>query len=496
MKAPDNYHAVRRQSLSEPVLPSVELLQAAAVGQDGSDGEDSTSNSSLSDKSEKSEKSEKPVKPVQEASAKSKEEPKPRPARRTKEVSIHEDIIEEWIQEIDDQQEIPEEIHDEEEEYGECDRPTARAQRTSRRRGGRLVTLSEFNNSKLKVDVANSGTFSVPLSVFSEEQVDCFFGDGKSGVGAPAPRRPVEARSPEMERQRLEAMRKVASISKKYAQQLEKQKEAAQARRRRRLKTAPSSVSGADLSVVRTASNDSMLCSVAAGVEPVFIFDWDDTLFPTWYTTDVVKACHGKEGPLPKDSSFYEPLRAHGQVIRATLTSAREVGRVFIVTLARRPWVNTSADWYLPDLDIEQLLTELGIEVYYAREHVGKPQVCMAQLEEGVDMFEIAKRNAMLKCLKKHYGSYSRTMHVVCVGDSPVEQEAIQEVVWCCHQEAKSFCKTVKLMSDPTVENLSEELQVLTSWFCQMAAYDNDFNVSMETAEDMDNITGIIGGDL
>merc|ERR1712070_941592 len=50
-------------------------------------------------------------------------------------------------------------------------------------------------------------------------------------------------------------------------------------------------------------------------------------------------------------------------VLRKALTLAR----VAIVTLSMAPWVPFSASRYLPGIDIEELLAELDIPVYYSR---------------------------------------------------------------------------------------------------------------------------------
>ncbi|CAE6946390.1 unnamed protein product [Symbiodinium natans] len=86
-------------------------------------------------------------------------------------------------------------------------------------------------------------------------------------------------------------------------------------------------------------------------------------------------------------------------------------------------------------------------------------------------------------------------MHVICVGDSTVEHLAIKEVLWCCPQEAGSFCKTIKLMSDPSVQNLTEELQVLTSWLQQIVVCARDFDISFESEDFMENMAATLNGD-
>ncbi|CAE7637072.1 unnamed protein product [Symbiodinium pilosum] len=352
---------------------------------------------------------------------------------------------------------------DHEEEYGDSERPTGPV----RRRSGAL-------RPTLTVAIH---TDSIAASIEADEEAQRFL---EPGFGAPAPKHPMD-RNPEMEAQRAAAIEKVAFAARKVTQKLEKQQQAMLARRRKRYQSAPAAqlLSQARVAVEEASSEPLEHNSVAGGVPAVVIFDWDDTLFPTRHVTEVVKAVHSKEGPLPPESPFYAELKAHAQVVESTLLAAREVvGRVSIVTLARRPWVETSASWYLPGVDFEKLMQDLEIEVFYAREHITRPHIYNAQLEEGVDMFVIAKRNAMLKCLRKIYGLKAKTMHVICVGDSTVEHLAIKEVLWCCPQEAGSFCKTIKLMSDPSVQNLTEELQVLSSWLQQIVTCAKDFDIS------------------
>jgi len=386
---------------------------------------------------------------------------------------------------------VPEEVlqaalaqQDHEEEYGDSERPTGPV----RRRSGSLRTA-------LKVTIHSD---SIAASIEAEEEAQRFL---EPGSGAPAPKHPMD-RNPEMEAQRAAAIKKVALAAEKVAQKLQKQQQAMLSRRRKRYQSAPAAQLGdhARVAIEKAISEPMDLGSTpAGGIPAAVIFDWDDTLFPTRHVTEVVKAVHAKEGPLPPESPFYAELKAHAQVVESILLSAREVvGRVSIVTLARRPWVETSAAWYLPGVDFEKLMQDLQIDIFYAREHITRPHIYHAQLEEGVDMFVIAKRNAMTRCLRKIYGSKARTarmMHVICVGDSTVEHLAIKEVLWCCPQEAGSFCKTIKLMSDPSVQNLSEELKVLTSWLQQIVACEKDFDISFESEDFMENMAATLNGD-
>eukprot|EP00441_Pelagodinium_beii_P027388 CAMPEP_0197670506 /NCGR_PEP_ID=MMETSP1338-20131121/74731_1 /TAXON_ID=43686 ORGANISM="Pelagodinium beii, Strain RCC1491" /NCGR_SAMPLE_ID=MMETSP1338 /ASSEMBLY_ACC=CAM_ASM_000754 /LENGTH=71 /DNA_ID=CAMNT_0043250251 /DNA_START=3 /DNA_END=215 /DNA_ORIENTATION=- len=71
-------------------------------------------------------------------------------------------------------------------------------------------------------------------------------------------------------------------------------------------------------------------------------------------------------------------------------------------------------------------------------------------------------------------------MHVISIGDSPVEQMAIQEVLWCCYKEQESYCKTLRLTSDPSVEHLSGELQVLSFCIAKLASLKGDVDLNLE----------------
>lgn len=222
----------------------------------------------------------------------------------------------------------------------------------------------------------------------------------------------------------------------------------------------------------------------------VIIFDWDDTLFPTWFVSEVVMPClppeAKAEGTLPEDSPFHEALTRHGRLVRTLLASARSIGRVGIVTLAQRPWVLTSAHRFLPGIDLKQILKENEIPVIYARECLRRPMVSQAKIEEGVNVFTVAKQAAMLKALKKLYGKRPWT-NVISIGDSIVERDAITELLWSHGQDSDgaTCCKTVKLMDEPSAEQLQAELVLLERFLPNMSAHAEDFDVIMDDPEEL-----------
>mmetsp|Transcript_79428 Transcript_79428/g.233405 ORF Transcript_79428/g.233405 Transcript_79428/m.233405 type:complete len:395 (-) Transcript_79428:100-1284(-) len=246
------------------------------------------------------------------------------------------------------------------------------------------------------------------------------------------------------------------------------------------------------------ASLDSLLSSKGSVKldNTIIIFDWDDTLLPTWFLQDTVCPSlppNAREATLPTDSPFYAKLAAHASILKAVLMLSRAVAQVAIVTLAVRPWVLNSAERFLPGLDLPDLLCRLGIPVYYAREHVKRPDACLAQVEEGVDIFTVAKRATMMKCLRKlSRKRKTARMNVISIGDSLAEKDAIKEVLWAFNEQpglegivATPLCKTVKFAFQPTAEQLGDELQLLAMWLRQMASHQEDFDINMEDPEDV-----------
>lgn len=224
--------------------------------------------------------------------------------------------------------------------------------------------------------------------------------------------------------------------------------------------------------------------------DTVIIFDWDDTLFPTWFVSEVVVPCLptdvATDSTLPEDSPFTEALLEHANTVKLLLTTARSIGRVGIVTLAQRPWVLRSAKRFWPGFEFEEILKELEIPIIYARECLRKPMISQAKEEEGVNIFILAKQAAMLKALKKLYGKRPWT-NVISIGDSIVERDAITELLWGRDQETDRTprCKTVKLMEEPSVEQLRAELMLLGMWLRSMASHAEDFDVVMDDSEQM-----------
>ncbi|CAE7257595.1 PTAC2 [Symbiodinium microadriaticum] len=210
--------------------------------------------------------------------------------------------------------------------------------------------------------------------------------------------------------------------------------------------------------------------------ETAIIFDWDDTLFPTWHALEV------KEHRLPGDKAFNDSLDQLTNTVRDLLTQARSCGRVAIVTLSRRPWVAESATEFMPRLNIEALLDELQIPLIYSRECVKKHHMRSpdGEFEEGVCPLTMAKEQAMKKVLKRLYGK-NPWKNVLSIGDSVTEKTAITELHWAIMgEDAKSCCKTLKMLHNPTLAQLQMELTVIKDALPNMAKRVEDFTWAVD----------------
>eukprot|EP00928_Gymnodinium_smaydae_P005519 TRINITY_DN11879_c0_g2_i2.p1 TRINITY_DN11879_c0_g2~~TRINITY_DN11879_c0_g2_i2.p1 ORF type:complete len:388 (+),score=74.35 TRINITY_DN11879_c0_g2_i2:71-1234(+) len=214
------------------------------------------------------------------------------------------------------------------------------------------------------------------------------------------------------------------------------------------------------------------------------IFDWDDTLFPTWFVKNVVRPTSPDNDifcELQADSPFLPQLQEHARLVREVLTSASKVARVGIVTLAADGWVADSSEWYLPGLDLPKLLKDLNIRVYYARNFSRGDLSRIADEEDGVNMMVVAKQFAMTKCLNKIRGNRDwKHANVISIGDSIYDHEACRECMFS-HGHEGNVCKTVKLLDDPTLKALDLQLKKLKLCLPSLVANGDDVDFELES---------------
>jgi len=229
--------------------------------------------------------------------------------------------------------------------------------------------------------------------------------------------------------------------------------------------------------------------------ESVIIFDWDDTLCPTFWITRVmscglnhielddrnindpklITVLKAKKDLASPDSKFRAQLQAHSRIVEAVLRTARSLGQVRIVTLGSQPWFEYSAVFFA-GLDIPALLKELDIEVYFAT----YPQ----NLPEGMNVKVAAKTNVMAECLTKHYGIASVRWNTFSIGDQPEERDALKLCCESCPHRRKKrpICKSLLLDTEPMLQDLTDSLERLAPALPRLVSHDRDADWTLDTA--------------
>lgn len=230
----------------------------------------------------------------------------------------------------------------------------------------------------------------------------------------------------------------------------------------------------------------------------VIIFDWDDTICPTWWIWNVLAFAVNHielEEPIPSDpkmqvilktrndlsqptSRFCADLKEHARAVEALLRNSRSLGRVSIVTMGSPPWFEHSAVFF-PGLDLPALLQELDISVHFA--------VIPEVIPPGVDIKVAAKRASITECLIRHYGIGNVRWNVLSVGDQPEEREALKLCCRACPHRLrlKPICKSYTVEPEPMLKDMTASLHRLALLMKQFVTHDKDadWDFKMEVSE-------------
>mmetsp|Transcript_15169 Transcript_15169/g.34568 ORF Transcript_15169/g.34568 Transcript_15169/m.34568 type:complete len:328 (-) Transcript_15169:81-1064(-) len=229
--------------------------------------------------------------------------------------------------------------------------------------------------------------------------------------------------------------------------------------------------------------------------QTIIIFDWDDTLCPTTWLRSV--AIFGENGQLKGaviNSEARKQLHQLSEQVVVLLQLAQSLGKVVIVTNARRPWVDTSCHHLLPA--VKSHLKDINVE--YALEHVGPEEVQRGQEQkssgavknESIDiMLTETKYRAMKVTVQKFYSRYENQSwkNLISIGDAHFEHHAIRKLgEERPSKEQKCRVKTIKLIEGPTLPGLVLQLQVVTASLGKIIKEDDNVHCDMgEDQEDM-----------
>jgi len=254
--------------------------------------------------------------------------------------------------------------------------------------------------------------------------------------------------------------------------------------------------------------------------QTVIVFDWDDTLFPTWFLSEKLRM----DMSLPFTKQKHLARRKLNLVKKllatceakavAALTTASEHAHVVVVTLASSGWVGIACQNFYPE--VGRILQEKQIQIVYAQERARSlpphNKLKYQSAEELERHWGLVKGQAIARELTRFYSQYEGQSwkNVISIGDSLFERYGLlaassaymqgtritnpNSSVWKPDQEGcweqvsdghvkKLRAKCCKFVDEPDIDELTLELDVLEQWFPGMVALDDGFDLNLEALQ-------------
>jgi hypothetical protein len=189
----------------------------------------------------------------------------------------------------------------------------------------------------------------------------------------------------------------------------------------------------------------------------IFIFDWDDTLLCSSYL-----APNGDydEKKIIEEDDWIKIKKLESRVIKV-LKLAINKGRTFIITNAASGWVEYSAKRYYPNL--MKILPYVNI--VSARSEYGKLFPGDTRQWKILSFLQILNEIDI-----------NLVTNLICLGDSTIEIEAAN--ILGLHLK-QVYIKTVKFKSNPTVDELINQLKLVIEHFGKIYSSVKNMNVKV-----------------
>jgi hypothetical protein len=250
----------------------------------------------------------------------------------------------------------------------------------------------------------------------------------------------------------------------------------------------------------------------------VLVLDWDDTIFPT---TFVRKDCglnwrytvDAQVEPGPGRDDLMKRFEVLADKVEAFIRLACSLTHVVIVTLAHRPWIESSSGNFMPRL--QKLLTDNAIKVVYAREVIpdAAQHAYFANAfktgDEESEHWTKVKATAMEQEFESFHSARNLSWkNLITVGDSVYEHAALvhtadayvtkfakgsfvkattgstSELITQTGHLMRVRTKTVKLLDDPSIEEMCAQISLLTLWLPHIVQSSGSLEVELEDSTD------------
>lgn len=195
-------------------------------------------------------------------------------------------------------------------------------------------------------------------------------------------------------------------------------------------------------------------------VDTLIIIDWDDTLFPTTWLAE--NDLFASEANITSEQE--KKLMEMSHYSGLTLQTALQLGKVVIITNAEEGWIEMSCTRFMPSLT--SLLQR--VDIVSAR----------SSYEQFSQDASEWKRLAFEQEIGRFYSSAHRSewRNVLSVGDSLHELTALKTVT---KDVPRCRGKSVKLLDGPTIEQLMEQNEVLSSNLLDIAEHNGDLDIEI-----------------
>lgn len=204
----------------------------------------------------------------------------------------------------------------------------------------------------------------------------------------------------------------------------------------------------------------------------IFIFDWDDTLFPTSALVAV--------GPDKLAPALEQVDLLAEKLLRTALSLPRS--HVMLLSSANIAWIYHSAREFLPR--VNELLKDPADNMCIVSAHNAEPDHQSGHHGSLADPHEVARRK--LEVVRARAAGFqvmieelgADAFQVVSFGDSPHDLEAARVLAGMLHAEA-SYIKTVAMKPRPREGELVGQLRLLSGSLTTLSRCPRSYHQSM-----------------
>lgn len=189
----------------------------------------------------------------------------------------------------------------------------------------------------------------------------------------------------------------------------------------------------------------------------IFIFDWDDTLFPTHF---LAPEGYYDENAILQNNSL-KRMNITEQLVHSLLSKALAKGLVYIVTNSSAGWVEYSAEKYYPSIvHMLKYINIISARTEYEYLHPGDP---------------FHWKYLAFKKIKDTLNDKMLT-NLIVMGDSIIEIKAGEQIAKLFET---CYIKTIKLKPSPSLDEINKQLKLVDESFMKIYSPGKNLNVKV-----------------